>query len=66
LVAGDSDEIGDSIYSAGKAYGSSKFQPPSKFEEARVKRELTESESRARRDVYVLNFLAATLVFGGL
>jgi hypothetical protein len=48
LVAGDSDEIGDSIYSAGKAYGSSKFQPPSKFEEARVKRELTESESCAR------------------
>jgi hypothetical protein len=46
LVAGDSDEIGDYLYSAGKSNGSSNIQPPTKFEEARVKRELTESESR--------------------
>jgi hypothetical protein len=46
LVAGDSDEIGDSIYSVGKSQVASKFQPPSRLEEARVKRELTESEYR--------------------
>jgi hypothetical protein len=44
LVAGDSDEIGDYIYKNAKPDVSAKFQPPSVFEEVRVKRELTESE----------------------
>jgi ABC-type uncharacterized transport system ATPase subunit len=48
LLAGDSDELGDHIYKNAKAQISAKFQAPSIFEEARVKRELTESESSSK------------------
>jgi hypothetical protein len=45
LAEGDSgDEIGDCIFKNTKAPNLANFQPPSKLEEARVKRELTESE----------------------
>jgi hypothetical protein len=56
LVEGDSgDEIGDCIFKNTKAPNLAKFQPPSKLEEARVKRELTESECMYSIDMNDMN-----------
>jgi hypothetical protein len=56
LAEGDSgDEIGDYIFRSTKAPNLAKFQPPSKLEEARVKRELTESECMYSTDMDDVN-----------
>jgi hypothetical protein len=56
LAEGDSDELGEYFFKKRytKAQLSAKFQPPTKIEEARVKRELTESESRRCEHVLLL------------
>ena len=56
LAEGDSDELGEYFFKKRytKEQITAKFQPPTKIEEARVKRELTESESRRCEHVLLL------------